>query len=250
MPVYAQLLLEEGKKVHSVKPGETIVDSLNAHNTAGEEISIKAYWEDFVYIPPFDGQKKFFPYGTTEVSAGKWLSFSPQEFTIPPFSKRKISYTIKIPMDAKGGYYGVLFFEKNDPGQLDRTGVQVVTRVGCLFFIETQDKEKKARVEDITISDNNIQGNFLNAGNVIAIPEGIHYTLDAEGIVVSRGKLEKMYIPPGQRASFSIPVESDLSPAQYTTILTFDLGEGDSIVKEVDFLKESSVAIKLLELRD
>ena len=35
----------------------------------------KVYIQDFVYIPPFDGRKKFLPVGSTKFSCGEWISF-------------------------------------------------------------------------------------------------------------------------------------------------------------------------------
>ena len=249
-PAAAQILIEEGKISLPAKPGETIMNSFFVHNTSEQKITVKSYWEDFVYVPPFDGQKKFFPPGSTDRSLSKWANFTPQEFILPPFGKKKIMYSIKVPLAAKGGYYSVLFFEKGEAVLQDKTGVRVVTRVGCLFFLETDDKNKNVRMEQATVDGRILKADFVNSGDVIMIPQGTFDVLGADGLVADRGELTKFFLPPGERTKFDVGLSSALPAGKYTLVVTFDLGEGDTLVKEIDFTKDADASLKLLQVRD
>ena len=247
---FAQIFIEEAKVNLSIKPAETAVGSIIVHNTSDRNLPLKAYWEDFLYQPPYSGEKKFLPVGTTQYSCGRWVNFSPQEFTLPPYGEKKIEYVVSPPKDIKGGYYGVLFFENAESEMKKVTGIQIVTRVGSLFFLESSDKIKKAKLENFSFEGDELKGSFTNTGNVILIPHGVFYIMNEENVVGDRGEIKNMYLPPEETAAFSLTVAKNLSPGKYTIVITFDLQEGDSAVTEIDFSKEGTSRYKIIGIRD
>lgn len=248
---FAQLLIEQGKINLNVEPGETIVDSIVVHNTSKKDaLYIKVYWEDFMYIPPFTGKKKFLPSGSTEYSCSKWVKLPLSEFTLAPLGKKNINYTVRIPDDAEGGYYSVLFFETGAKKPEGKIGLSIVSRLGSLFFIETDNKNKNARVNGIVAIRNGFRGNFLNEGNVIMIPKCVYYILGGDGLVEERGEIDKFYLPPGEKKEFDITLPDNLKEGKFTVVLTFDLGGGNSLVKEIDFVKTQGAAVRIIGLRD
>ncbi|MFA6378989.1 MAG: hypothetical protein WCX16_04310 [Candidatus Omnitrophota bacterium] len=247
---FAQLLLEEGKVSRSLKSGETVMGKVKINNTSDREIAVKAYWQDFVYTPPFEGNKKFLAAGTTPYSCASWVNFFPQSFTLKPYEKKEISYNIKFPLEPQGGYYGVLFFEDNVGQKNTATGINVVARLGCLFFLETAGSLKEAKVLDIAASQNKISGEIYNKSQIILIPQGIFYMMNSEGIVFDRGEVGALYLPPDQGAPFFIEVSDKVPQGAYTVVLTFDLGDGESLVEEIDFEKKANSSIQILQVRD
>ncbi len=247
---FAQLLLEEGKVVRSLKAGETVMGQVKINNTSEREISVKAYWQDFNYVSPFDGAKKFLPAGETPHSCAKWVNFMPQSFTLKPYEKKEVSYTIKFPQDAQGGYYGVLFFEDTVGQKNSATGLNVVARLGCLFFLETAGSLRQGAVLKIAASGNRISGEFQNKSQIILIPRGIFYMINSEGMIVGRGEIDPLYLPPGQGAPFFVNVSEKVATGAYTAVVTFDLGDGETLVKEIDFTKKQNSSIEVLKVRD
>ena len=238
--VKAKLFLEEGKVVLAVSGGDRVNKSITVNNTSVEGSDIRVYWEDFQYKAPYEGTKDFLPSGTLPGSAGSWITFSPQTFTLPAFGKQQLVYTINVPAHTEEGHYGVLFFEKSEPGSPDGSGVKVVTRVGCLFFIEPKDKIKKAVVQDFKLAGQSLTGNFINQGNVILIPRTTYYIMDGEGLVTDRGEIKKLYVPPNASAPFEIVLPKGLKTGQYTLVINADLEEGDVIVKETGLVRDAS----------
>jgi hypothetical protein len=236
----AQLFLEEGKVVLAVSPGEHVSKSVTVSNTSKEEVHVKIYWEDFQYQPPYDGTKKFFPAGVGPASASKWVSFSPQEITLPGFGKQKIDYTISVPEDIKGGYYGVLFFERTGVTIKDVSGLDIITRVGCLFFIEPKDAVKSASIENVGIKGNKVTADFKNTSTITSIPRIVYYMMDADGVAKDRGELKKIYVPAQATASFEIPLPTDLSAGHYSIVLNVDLGNESVVTKEINLNKDAS----------
>lgn len=248
--VRAQLLMEQSRVNLTVNPGETVVDSMFIHNTGRQDADIRVYWQDFEYLPPYDGKKQFTPPGTSAYSMGEWISYSPQVLTIPAQGKREIRYTIKTPADAQGGYYGVLFFEQALTPAAQNTGVNIITRLGSLFYVETVDSDRSARVDNIRIQDEFLKGDFTNAGNVYQFPKGVYYLVDDEGVAVDRGNMDTMYVMPGATAEFMVVIHQDLDVGDYTMVVTFDQGDNQSIVKEIDLTKFNSGQYQIRQLRD
>jgi len=233
-----------------VSPGDTISDTMAIHNTSDKNININVYWQDFIYKEPFYGKKDFLQRGTSEYSMSEWISFSPTEFILLPQSKRHINYVIKVPENAKGGYYGVLFFEQTTEDVEAQKSVKIITRLGSLFFLETTRKDKSSEITNISINKGKLSGDIKNNGNVFIFPKGIYYILDSNGIVNTRGEIKKIYLPCDKKANFDIDIPFEMQPGIYTIVITFDLNSGDSLVREIDFEKNSDVDIKLLDIRD
>ncbi|MCB9771729.1 MAG: hypothetical protein H6754_04205 [Candidatus Omnitrophica bacterium] len=243
---YAQIMLEEGKIIIRANPGETIVNVLPVHNmSTTNTVNLRAYWEDFNYVEPFDGTKDFTPSGTSERSASRWVNFSPQQFSLEAKGSKKISYSIQVPTDAKGGYYGVLFFEEGTGQAEGQVGVSIVTRVGALFFIETTTSSRKGKVENLKFEENHFSGDFVNLGDVILIPDSTYYLMNDEGIVAYRGEIKKFYLAAGKAANFQVPVSKELASGKYTAVLTFDFGNGENETQEFDFRKTSDGSISI-----
>lgn len=246
----AQLLMEKSRIHLTVTPGETVVDSMTIHNTGNVAADVKVYWQDFIYLPPFNGKKNFSQPGTSEYSMAEWISYSPQLLTLPPQSKRGINFTIKVPEDAKGGHYGVLFFEQGLGTGTTTTGVNIITRLGSLFFVETINRDKTSKIDNIRFEEKFLKGSFTNEGDIFLFPKGIYYLINQDGVAAERGELDKIYLTPGNTADFKIYISDEVAEGDYTAVITLDLGDGDSLIKEVDFSKTGTGSFKINEIRD
>ena len=248
-PCLAQIFVEQGKVEHEISPGQNIAGNVTVHNTSDQPLTIRVYWEDFRYEAPYDGKKKFLPAGTTPYSLSGWATVSAQSFTLPGYGKKDVNYVINPPAELKGGYYGVLFFEKAPESVSSSHGINIVARVGSLFFLEPADRIKKASISSWSFESDALQGKFKNEGDVILIPKGVFYVLDDSGVAVDRGEIEKMYIPPGEEADFSFSLSPELGSGHYNAVVTFDLNEGDVVVKELTFVK-SGGSLNIQDIKD
>lgn len=247
---HAQILLENGKVSLSFKPGQTLTGKVSILNTTDKKVVAKAYFEDFSYIPPFDGSKQFSFFGTLPYSFAGLVSFFPEEIMLPPFGRQEVSYTFRMPEDARDGYYGVLFFENQAEEKDASTGLNIVTRVGALFFLEKANSLKQMDVSGFLVRRNKIQGAIKNKSKAILIPRGIFYIMNIEGMVVDRGEVEALYIPSDEEAPFFMNIDEGLKSGAYTLILTFDLGEGNVFVNEIDLEKTQELGLRVLQVRE
>ena len=247
----AQMFTDKTKLELKAKPGETLIENITVYNTTKEKLDLKVYWQDFIYLPPYDGKKDFLPLGTTPYSLGDAVTFSPKQLILPPDGNAKINVSIQIPEAAQnGGYYGVLFYEKTEPAIAPGTGVKIVTRLGTLFFIETDWRNKSADVQNIKATAKGLEGSFSNKGNIFLTLKGSFYVLNSDGMVEDRGETNKLYLTPGAEGTFKFDFSDTLAAGTYTAVITFDLKEGTSVVREVDFEKSTDGQVEVIAVRE
>jgi hypothetical protein len=247
----AQFVIENAKVVLAVSAGERVNGSVTIHNPSKEDASVRVYWEDFEYVAPYDGSKKFAASGTLNGSAGAWVNYTPQEFKIPAMGKQRIDYTVSVPQAVQGGHYGVLFFEKVDADPLTSTGVKIVYRTGALFFIEAKDKAKKGELQAIkSVDGKKIVADIVNQGDVVLVPRTTYYIMDETSYIVDRGDVAALYVPQGATASVEVNLPAGLKPGSYTCVINADLDEGDVAVNEVAFMKDAAGNIVIKDPRN
>ena len=248
--VSAQILIEEGKIKLTIAPQSVARGKLSIHNTSADPLRLRVYLEDFQYLPPYDGKKKFFPAGATQNSLSAYLNFAPKEINLPPYAKENVEYSIKLPAGASGGYYGVLFAETAGGNRQGEIAVNIVTRVGALLFIEAKERKKAAQVDNFKFTAGKIQGGFSNTGDVILIPHGVYYFLTTTGMAVDRGEIASFYLPPGGQTNFEIMLNPKAPPGDYTCVVTFDLEDGDSITREIKFSKDVTGSFQIQKISE
>lgn len=240
-PEAATIRVSAPKVQLQLAPGETYSGEITAENPTEEDIKVKMYLEDWVYAPGGTGEKNFTPVGSTPLSAAKWIVFSPTEDSIKPFGRTVVRYTIKVPEDAKGTHYAVLFFEtflgvsKNEEG----VNVLVAGRIGSLFYVQVKGSAK-IQGEIASVELKPLEGNkplqivtkFRNTGNVDVTLGGNFLIMDAAGKVCGRGDLNKIYTFPGATESGKTEWIGHPVKGNYQIILTYDLGEGKNLVEE------------------
>jgi hypothetical protein len=224
----------------TVKPGETASGVIKVNNGGNKPVKVNASISDWVYQPQGDGNKNFLPAATTPLSCAKWLNIHPMEFELYPDEIRSINYTITVPADAVGGHYAVVFFE-TDMGVQEIKGmnVKVKGRVGSLIYVESDGNVmRQGEVTNLNVSPPSkgeplkIEVAFANKGNVDLIAKGTFHVIDSAGNIFVRDKLTEIYTLPGDQVKSVTTWSGNLEKGEYDLILTYDLGNNQSIIQE------------------
>lgn len=228
----------------AVKPGEATTGTIKVNNGGNKPVKVSAYISDWVYKAEGDGNKKFLPPSTTGLSCAKWINLHPTEFELYPDEIRSINYTITVPTEATGGHYAVIFFE-TDLGVQDVKGmaVKVKGRVGSLVYVESEGHvNRNAEVSHLNVmppkGENplKIEVDFINKGNVDVTAKGTFHIIDDQGNIYVRDKLQEMYTLPGDQVKSVTSWTGSLDKGEYDLILTYDLGNNQSIIKETKLI--------------
>lgn len=235
--------LDKAKIRLSIAPGSQEFGEIIFKNASSQSISMRVYPEDWFYAPGGDGSKSFVPAATTARSCSPWISFSPEEFSIPPKGEQRVSYKVNVPQNNSldGGYYAVLFFESKvgeltPPKELAGAGLNLVVRVGALFYVEIKGTVKRTSVIDNLklkkeSSPNRllIEADFRNSGNVDIATAATFHIIDSQGMVYARGEFSPLYAFPGDKAKLIGSWDTWKNPipkGSYDIVLTIDLGRG------------------------
>ena len=222
-------------------PGETYSGEIIAENPTDEPVNVKSYLEDWQYTPSGTGEKKFTPAGSTPLSCSSWITFAPATETIQPYGRITSRYTITVPKDAQGAYFSVLFFETLLGSSKDEEGVNVLVagRIGALFFIHIKDTVKRdglIKSVDVKAPEGSkpmeISTSFQNTGNIDVTLGGNFLIMGGGGRVLGRGDVSKIYTFPGGEASRVTQWIGKLPPEKYDLLITYDLGQGKTLVEE------------------
>jgi len=220
-----------------IAPGKTEYGEMIVENQSPEPRSMRVYLSDWEYLPAADGTKEFLPVNSTPLSCAAWISFSPAEFTLAPFSKQKIDYSVKVPNSASGGYYAALFFESvfakaGTPKEGMQAGMNLIIRVATLFYVDVEGSVKRtAIVDNLSIKKDTSTGpysiglDFRNTGNVDITAGGSFHIMNNEGMVIARGALNDIYTFCGSSAKFTSTLKDNLTEGKYDLIFTVDLGK-------------------------
>jgi hypothetical protein len=216
-----------------IPPGESQAGQITVLNNSVSPKKIKIYAYDWKYLPAQDGTKDFLPSSTLESSAAKWITFSPAEFNIPAYGRILVNYTVRLPQDARGGHYAVLFFENylgdQQGAQGDGVSVNLAVRVASLFYIEAKGYvERNATVEGLKFKKEQdkffLNAKFTNCGNVDITAKSEFYIIDKSGMVYARGDFNDVYTFPTDTAVLEGFWKEKLPAGIYDLVITIDIG--------------------------
>jgi len=247
--------VEESKVRLIIPPGGSQAGSIRVYSQSGDKIKISVYFEDWSYAKTQDGSKTFHSANSTQNSCADWISYSPSEFVLPPYGSQTVNYVTRVPKEATGAHYAVLFFETSFLSQMDdsgvadeiRAGTSLNVRLGSLFYIEA--KGTVSRASELTnffvtkndSGDLNISFDFKNTGNADITATATYDLINESGLVYARGQFNNVYTFPGDEAKMSGVWKDKVPKGKYDLIITLDLGKvleeanlgrGPVIVKE------------------
>ncbi|HXV18536.1 MAG TPA: hypothetical protein VD883_00485 [Candidatus Omnitrophota bacterium] len=241
-PVFAATIQIDSPKIElTLAPGEAYSGEIVADNPTDQELKLNIYLQDWVYLPNMSGEKKFDAIGSLPFSASKWITFNPAEAVVPPFGKMTVRYTVQVPQDATGGNYSVLFFETILGTTVDEEGANVIVagRIGSLFLLQVRGTiDRRGELESVEVTppiENKpmeITTRFKNSGNTHIILAGNFLIMDSEGKVHGRGDLRKLYMLSGDSGEGTTQWVGRLEKGVYQVLLTYDLGESQTLVEE------------------
>lgn len=252
-----------------IAPGETKYDEIVIENPHPEAKLMRVYLEDWRYLPGGDGSKEFSPVSSNPLSCASWINFSPAEFTVPAFGKQRLSYSVKMPSNAQGAYYAVIFFEtKYAPIAEQQTelgaGINLALRTAVLLYVEAKDTIKRSvQLSNFSIRKEDkkliISLDLTNDGNTDITTKSQFNISDEKDNVYARGEFNDTYTFAGDKAELIASWKEAMPKGKYHLVTTFDLGKalkdanmgsGPAIVRETDFeIDENGEVLNVGEMK-
>ncbi len=228
----------------TVPAGSSKSLTVYADNTKSDTpLHVRVFLEDIAHLP--DGTNDYLALGSTPWSFTDWISVKPTEFELPAGKFQGIRFTISVPADAKGGRYGVVFFEGAPPLAGKPGTISAILCLGTIVSINVAKTEVyKAKLTEISAQKTEkgeleIVVKLFNEGNVLFRPTGEVKVKDSQGKQISKMELnsERGGVLPGATRVFKVKYEKPLEQGTYNIEATIDYG-GDVLIggrKEMSF---------------
>jgi len=220
----------------SIPPGESKGDVFEIHNGGEEEVYVEISFKDWILK---DNTRKFAEPGTHSRSLCKWITLEEESFTLGPKQKRTIRYTIDVPENAKGGYWGLVCF--NSRPLTRGKGIRVASQLVSFVAVEVEGTLKKElkitqiSAENVKDKGVRLKAELKNLGNVPLFqpsPVGKFKIKDKDNNIIAQGKLEGLMILPNEKGEYTSEYFK-LDKGKYETTVFFDYGGPKLIGKKI-----------------
>lgn len=237
-PCFASDILVIGPLVHetTMTAGQTETGTFEVRNDGEEGASVILYMRDYMFQA--DGSNSFPDPGSHPRSNASWVTFEPEQLTIPAGGVSEVSWTLAAPLtvDTTGSLWSVLMvepmadqFEPEEAGSernlaittVYRTGVQFVTHLG---------EPKNIKLEFVGGSLGERQGKPLlsvdvsNTGEAGLAPAVYAELYDGKGNRIGRYAAGERRIYPGCSARFHIDL-GEVPKGEYVAWVIADDGK-------------------------
>jgi hypothetical protein len=217
----------------SIPAGKQKGKAITIDNSMSDEpLHLKIYMQDVVFLP--DGTNDFPPAASTVYSCANWVKIIPEEIDMPAGKTQNIRISVSVPAQAKGGYYGMLFFESSAG---TAQGLNINFRIGGLVDITvTNTEERSAKIGNIALNTpKQIDIDIFNEGNVLLRPKGKIKIFDTRGKRIKQidFNLQSWGVLPKSMRKFHTELDRPLSQGQYTIKAEIDYGTRYLLVAEL-----------------
>src|SRR3954463_8631011 len=239
--------------VSDFKPGVPFEQELSVANNGSEAVELHVQITDLWYN---DKNEKVFPApGTSPRSAANWIQFVPERFTVRAGGSQKMKAIITPPVDARGGYYAVLFVESKPvlTNKQTEDGKRVFTnmRIGCLVLLPGKNTEaSNGGLDDLKlVPPSASQGLKLtfsldNESNTHVFPQARLALLSSDRKLIGKAESEMKRFLPGQKDAMNVEWNGELSVGDYTAVLSLLYGGTHVETRQIAFTVPSRTASK------
>jgi hypothetical protein len=207
---------------YTLRPGQTVPDSLSLSNSSSEDHQVELYAADAYNIPSGGGFALRAP-GDPKVGVGAWVRLSTSRVTLAPRSTATVPLSISVPATASpGDHAGGIVALDVTPTTERRNGVSILVRQGVAFRVYvrvTGPLRPGLRVEDLRVlpsapplswatgsSHASTSLQVLNTGNVVLNSVVTATATDALGGTVKRfAPVHLDALLPGSQAAITLP---------------------------------------------
>lgn len=233
--------LTESWFIYNLVPGEQKQDALIIKNTSGTSLSAKIYAVDGTTTA--DGAFTLNGAQETKKGIGSWVKTSVESVTVAPGAERRVDFTISIPSSTSvGDHSGGIILENLDVKK-EKSGVNVVTRVGVRIY-ETVPGQliKKLKISDFSwklVNDKVVFSFGLeNQGNTILNPTGkLYYENSLFG---GKGDFDMSLGTVLQDKPTKVPVVWAKTPligqVKAKAVVSYGQGENEKLEREISFM--------------
>jgi len=247
------IALAPAQIVEDFKPGVPFEYSLAVANNSSQAVELHVQITDFWYNEK--NEKIFTAPGTSPRSAANWIQFVPERFEVPAGGSQKMRAIVTPPLDARGGYYAVLFVESkplpSDKSTEDGRKIFTNMRIGCLVLLTAKSSEAyNVRIDELKLvppsATEGLKVNFSvdNESNTHVFPQARLAILNPLHKLVGKSESQIKRFLPGQKDTMQVDWNGDLNVGEYTAVLSVVYGGTHVETRQIAFTIPAKTASK------
>lgn len=190
----------------TANPGDVLANKLRIYNPSDSTIAIEMEKEDFTASGE-TGEVRITPAEAETYSLARWISISPETFTLGPNEQKFVNFIINIPKNAEpGGKYGSVLASTAgiiSPGK-EIVGMAVSQKLGALVLLTVSGEVvERLEVEEFSVPSFSEYGpipftiRFKNTGTIHVRPRGFVTITDWRGKKVADIEFPQQNVLPG-----------------------------------------------------
>jgi hypothetical protein len=236
----------------NAEPGKSVTQTMKAENMGEEEISVRVSTNDFIKGP--NGEERQVKAGTVKRGCGGWIRISPQKLVLAPRETKTINFTMTVPVDAKGTYWGNILVSQVSKPTLSKTVKKGKTTFQIFalqdMLIRVLEKVpgtefKAGAIIDISLENLKSGGRatvevvFENQCSSLLKCNGEVEIRDDNGETVRKIPLEYGHSPftvyPEGKRNVYAPIKKKLPAGDYIILAIIDYGGEDLVAGQMEY---------------
>ncbi|HEX2954939.1 MAG TPA: hypothetical protein VHR47_13295 [Bacillota bacterium] len=239
--VNASTLVEPGKFIFQVKPGEKVTGAIKVTNVGDRMADVRAC----IYDWTLDAKDSllFYQPGTREDSLKGMIKFNPQRFKLAKGESQIVRFTLTALKEETLERRCIVFFEEEDKVMNAQMGATVVTQVGSTIYMSVEPMRRAFRFVNTTVE--NQKGKWVGFASVknegkAHIRFLVNYkVISQSGTVIYEDVSKINLILPGFEREYTFPIEKKLTRGKYNLIMEFTfMGNSRKTTRTIPFTIE------------
>jgi P pilus assembly chaperone PapD len=234
-PIYASTLVEPGKFILTLKPGERVTNTISVKNVSDKATVVRAVVYDWTLND--QDQMLTSPLGTRKDSLNGLIKFNPRVFNLEAGASQLVRFTLSAPKEpGVGEFRGIVYFEEES--QLPGGGVnaKLVTQVGSTIYMTMAPGQLKFKLTSAKIAlspTGELSGNVgvRNEGSAHARYEITYKVVNEKNVVVAQDQTPEKILLPGFEREVTFPVPGKFPPGKYNLFLEIKFFNTDQTLR-------------------
>ena len=232
-------------------PGKTVTHIMKVENMEKTPVSLRISTTDF--IKGLHGEEKQVEPGTVKRGCASWIMVSPKRLELAPHETQTVNFSMTIPMDGEGTYWGNIFVSQvSKPTRSkiikkEKTSFQIFAMQDMLIRVLENvpgTEQKQGVITDISVKDHKAGGKtaveviFENQGNSLLKCSGQIQIMNDSGETVKTVPLDYGHAPftvyPGGKRAVHGYIGENLLPGNYLLLTVIDYGGENLVAGEME----------------
>ncbi|HEX3047574.1 MAG TPA: hypothetical protein VHY08_22675 [Bacillota bacterium] len=234
-PIYASTLVEPGKFILTLKPGERVTNTISVKNVSDKATIVRTV----VYDWTLNDQDQMITsqLGTRQDSLNGLIKFNPRVFKLEPGANQLVRFTLSAPKETGiGEFRGIVYFEEES--QLSDSGVnaKLVTQVGSTIYMTMAPSQLKFKLTSAKIAlspTGQLSGiiKVRNEGSSHARYEITYKVVNEKNVVVAQDQAPEKILLPGFEREVTFPVSGKFPSGKYNLFLEIKFFNTDQTLR-------------------